>query len=412
MYDINEEFDEEYIEDFEEGYDIEDGFKPVNLMGESTDNLFKTKEMLEIKFKVKKDFEKLFKAIQRTFDEISVTILNGPISISDMIQCIDLKSKTIDRWALYTLINNRAPKSFRKQIKKKAKKELALFLAGEKETPFEEALCIGMNNNNPIEYTEVIEEDNGVYCRLRIASEYLSQQYQIERTGEKIGNFAEKVVEAVKVSKIFGEQYELLKFEVENNCLKVHGILDDDVNIRLIDKNKIYVVKADVMIPESMISVIKQVDKVDKIIESVEKRNKKYKFQLMYEKLVYNYNMTCAFLRDHAYNEKLYEQRDYEKEQLFKSLDEDVKKVIMSDNNDYIFLDMNCGDESAIGLAAKVLKVEENRFSDDYKHWIFKGTFTNIDRKHLESGFKKLKDNIQSHGVAEQYVDIKVAEAE
>lgn len=407
MSEMNNKF-EDYKEGFEEDFEDEEFIESDVISCGSFNNCIK--ECMEITFKVKKDFEHLFKAIKKTHEKLLYIDLCAVYSINEIIRCIDLQSKCVKKGPFYNTINVTFPERYQKKARKAAKKCLGELLHGSKHILLSCNFNVSMWENQ-IEFTEIFERNDKIYCRMEIDNLGLSNCYVLKAAGEVLGGYAEEITEVVKICDKLINSYEPLDFEMVNGCIKVHSILENDVSIKLIDKTKVYMVKANIMIPETMKNVIKQVDEIDQVIESVKPKEDKHKLQLMYDKLTYNYDMTCAYLRDNRYESNLYNCRLYEREKLFKGFSDKIKKIVVNGDDDQLIrFEYNEDDEKTVLLASSLLNAEENKFSDDYKYWIFSGTFTNIDRVCLENAFEKIKKNVQLFGVPEQYIDIRVAE--
>lgn len=368
-----------------------------------------SEQSLEITFKVKKDFARLFTAISNTHGQLMLSDGAAAPSLKELVDCIDLQSKCVAKGKLYNIIYVRFEEELVKKAKKVAKKCLGELLRGSKDATWQYIYNKNMWDSQ-INITQILEKAGKMYCRIDIGDDSILRPASLEMVGEVIGNFAEEITDAVKICNGVIRCYEPLDFKVSDGCLKVHGILENDVNIKLVDKTKVYMVKANIMIPETIKNVIKQVDKIDQVIESVKPSNDESRLRSIYDKLVYDYDTTCAFLRDHHYGSELIGYRQYEKERLFKEFSDNIKKIIAEEDTLYIMYNYDDTSKKGVSLASSLLQTEENRFSDDYKHWIFSGTFTNIDREFLETAFADLKKNVQSLGVPEQYIDIRVAE--
>ncbi len=368
-----------------------------------------SKEKLEITFKVKKDFEKLFKAICKADNILPCS--STPITLTDMVKCINLHKRVINKAELYTKMHVNYREDEKKEVKRAFKKSFGELLQGKDYMSWD---YMGTFWSDQFKFSQIFEKNNEMYCRMEIQYNLFSNNFMMEAVGEKIGSFAREITEAVKVCTPFENSYTPLEFEVVDGCIKVHGITENDVSIKLIDKTKVYMVKANIMIPETMVNVIKQIDKIDQVIESVQtdEKDDRYKLQLMYEKLIYDYDMTCAFLRDHSYAGKVFGYRLYEKDRMFKEFSDKIKKILVNKDDECFSFEYSDDHSIVTELASKLSQAEENKFSDDYRHWIFSGTFINIERDFLEMAFEKVKSNMQMFGVPEQYIDIRVAEVQ
>lgn len=395
----NIDYDEEYVLD-EEEYEVNPGV--INIPDAEAGLLAKDK--YEVTFAIKQEFKDIFIALHKIHEEYQATgIINA--SIMDLVLCIDYRGKVVNKKMLKNLfVSNQQSMKMAKKI---AKRYLGYRL---KNT---ETYWVSGFDNMFSSYSviSIFEAKGEVYCRAVISIDSVNQPRVTQSFGSIIGTLGKKITAVVRVAYDFAHNtYKPLEYEVNSDkekTLKIYESKEVAAEISIVDKTKLYMVEAHVVLPGEISKMVKRVDALDQVIESVKESGEKEKFLDTFRKMTFSYDMACAFININAYSYKLGMLREYEKENLLKGLDEDIQKAMMVDITGFPTSKYN---EDLFNLANRIVEIKRNEFSDNFTAWDFNGTFSDISRSNLEAAFDQIKKNMMLNGMTEQYINIRVAE--